>query len=346
MAIREWTEEYASGMEHIDEQHRQLFHWINTFEEMNKRQSINKAAEFLESMMEVLIVHFQDEEAVMAEIGFPLIDVHKAIHSAMLEDLQICMESLQHDRRSKGDSRFFSQEADKDMETFKQILEIAANWLHHVARDDKIIFHYHRHKNFNLANAIFGRSCEIMSLDNKLLGYGRVDLVSDKDIEINYRHGPIPVAFNDVVKVSVIMENQETCQFVSKVYLNKASSVKLFRGAVINTGNERAFYRISVLIDAMLRPFGFEPVSMMILDISAGGMLVETEAVLQPSEEVIVEFMLEKIWFSEKCIVTRAFKKDTRLSQYGMKFEFVDPESLSNITGQLNYLQMQRNMRL
>jgi hypothetical protein len=235
---------------------------------------------------------------------------------------------------------------DRDKESFRQALEIAANWLHHVAKDDTIIFHYRAHRGFDLAKAVFGRSCEILSLDNKLLGYGRIDLVSEGDIEISYRHGPIPVTFNDVVKVSVIMENQETCQFVSKVYLNGDSLVKLFRGAVISTENDRAFYRISVLIDAVLKPFGREQAPMTILDISAGGMLIESEAAMEPGDAAMVEFLLDKTWFSERCAVTRAFKKDGHLRQYGMKFEFVDAESLGNIVGQLNYLQMHRNMRL
>ena len=346
MAIREWSDEYASGILPIDKQHKQLFERINRFEEdMDESLSVSDAVAFLEETLALFEEHFHDEEEVMEENDFPLMDVHRVIHHVMLDDLRECMKHIQA-KPDPRDKRKPLPAEEPSHSPYEQILDIAANWLHHVAKDDTIIFHYCEHRDFNLAGAIFGRTCEILSMDNKLLGYGKIDLVGSDDIEINYRHGRIPVAFNDVVKVSVVMQNQETCHFVSKVFLNKNSSVKLFRGAVIKTENDRAFYRIAVLIDGILKTKNQASTDMKILDISAGGMLIETESALDPGGEAIVEFMLEKTWFTEKCSVMRTFKKDTTLHHYGMKFDFVDGESMVNLVGQLNYLQGQRNQKL
>jgi|GEM_PF-768750 len=347
MAIRVWTDEYASGIEEIDSQHKRLFQKINAFEEENDESlTTTDAVGFLDGMIDLLEEHFEAEEALMEENDYPLIDVHKAFHNGLREDLRHCLDSIKSFRSSRRSGPRFIPTAVSDREPYVQVLELLTNWLDHIARDDTIIFHYCEHRDFNLAGAIYGRTCEILSMDNQLLGYGKIDLVENEDIEINYRHGRMPVKFNDVVKVSVIMQNQESCHFVSKVYLNKDSSVKLFRGAVIKTANDRAFYRISVLIDAIIKPEGGEPSGMRILDISAGGMLIETETALEMGEEVTVEFMLEKTWFTEKCVVMRAFKKDTVLHHYGMKFAFIDGTTLTNLVGQLNYLQGKRNQKL
>ena len=347
MAIRVWSDEYLSGIELIDAQHKALFDRINTFEEENDNTlSMRDACGFLEGALAMLTEHFLSEEGVMEENDYPLFDVHQSMHNDMLEDFRRCLESVQNYRaKTKSLTRLLPSQV-SDRPPYDQVLETAANWLHHVARDDTIIFRYGKNKGFNLAGAVGGRTCEILSMDNQLLGYGKIDLVENEDIEINYRHGRMPVKFNDVVKVSVIMQNQETCQFVSKVYLNNDSSVKLFRGAVINTANDRAFYRISILIDAVLKPEGREPSGMKILDISAGGMLIETVTALEQGEEVAVEFMLEKTWFTEKCVVMRSFKKDTVLRHYGMKFSFIDGSSMTSLVGQLNYLQGKRNQKL
>ncbi|MCL1805373.1 MAG: PilZ domain-containing protein [Clostridiales bacterium] len=345
MTIRAWSDEYSSGIEQIDEQHKGLFQRINAFEEENDDTLTMKGAvDFLDGMMGLLEEHFAAEDALMEENDYPLMDVHKAFHNDLRAAILACMDSVKS-FRSKSVQRAIPT-AVSDREPYRQVLELLTGWLDHIVRDDTIIFHYCEHRDFNLAGAIYGRTCEILTMDNQLLGYGKIDLIENDDIEINYKHGRIPVKFNDVVKVSVIMQNQESCHFVSKVYLNKNSSVKLFRGAVIKTENDRAFYRISVLIDAVLKREGQEPMDIRIIDISAGGLLIATETVMEQGEEVLIQFMLEKTWFTEKCTVMRTFKKDTVIRHYGMKFAFDDGSSLTNLVGQLNTLQGKRNQKL
>ncbi|MDR0273542.1 MAG: PilZ domain-containing protein, partial [Clostridiales bacterium] len=60
--------------------------------------------------------------------------------------------------------------------------------------------------------------------------------------------------------------------------------------------------------------------SITILDISAGGMLIETDYSLASDDIITSDFTIQDKTFSEKCRVMRVLKKDAGHRQYGLKF--------------------------
>ncbi|TAN41784.1 MAG: bacteriohemerythrin [Nitrospirae bacterium] len=80
MAI-EWTEELATGVTIIDDQHKELFRRINALLEACSRgkgkEEIARVIQFLE---DYVISHFSEEEERMQQSSYPAYAEHKAQH--------------------------------------------------------------------------------------------------------------------------------------------------------------------------------------------------------------------------------------------------------------------------
>jgi hemerythrin len=87
MAI-EWTEDLSTGVEDIDEQHKELFSRVNKLMESCRagkgRQEVGDTLDFLESYV---LEHFGTEERMMKKHEYPKFDEHKAQHVAFIEDV-------------------------------------------------------------------------------------------------------------------------------------------------------------------------------------------------------------------------------------------------------------------
>ncbi len=81
----EWKDEYSVGVKSIDDDHKKLLNLINNFQTA-VRYRTGKAFE-KESLDEVIAYtkyHFDREEKMMQEAGYPDIEAHKEIHRAMI----------------------------------------------------------------------------------------------------------------------------------------------------------------------------------------------------------------------------------------------------------------------
>ncbi len=87
MAIQ-WTEDLATGVAEIDDQHKELFKRIDGFfEACNQakgRQEIHKTIVFLEEYTDS---HFSAEEQAMAKGSYPDYGTHKAQHALFRNNL-------------------------------------------------------------------------------------------------------------------------------------------------------------------------------------------------------------------------------------------------------------------
>lgn len=87
-----WEESFKIGVEPIDEQHKELFSIANTFEE--EVQKVGSVSEidlsiFVSFFKEYALEHLGDEEELMENILYPLIDEHKGQH---LEFIDKCID--------------------------------------------------------------------------------------------------------------------------------------------------------------------------------------------------------------------------------------------------------------
>ena len=80
MAIQ-WTDELATGVSIIDEQHRELFRRINSLLDAcscgRGKSELSTVISFLE---EYVATHFAEEEARMRQYNYPDYPAHKALH--------------------------------------------------------------------------------------------------------------------------------------------------------------------------------------------------------------------------------------------------------------------------
>ena len=84
-----WSTRYHTGIQLIDDQHRELFATVNEL-----RRSVQSGADrgvigrLLEQLLAASARHFATEETFMAERGYPDLAQHVAEHAAMLTSLK------------------------------------------------------------------------------------------------------------------------------------------------------------------------------------------------------------------------------------------------------------------
>ena len=86
MTLLSWTGEYAIGNDLIDDEHQELFRLINAFHDTwIERRDQRAIAPLLNQLIAYAEMHFQHEEAIMRDAGFPKLAEHHEIHAAMVE---------------------------------------------------------------------------------------------------------------------------------------------------------------------------------------------------------------------------------------------------------------------
>ncbi|MCW7754400.1 hemerythrin family protein [Desulfobotulus sp. H1] len=99
-----WLPEYAIGNPEIDAQHRMLFDLANRiFRIMDPRQDFKELKATLQSLFEYMHVHFDAEEELMREWGYPDIDYHRNLHELIRRDMNSLVEGVYDLHRLKGE---------------------------------------------------------------------------------------------------------------------------------------------------------------------------------------------------------------------------------------------------
>ncbi|PIE75869.1 hemerythrin [bacterium DOLJORAL78_65_58] len=122
MAFIDWTEDFVTGVESVDN-HRQLVDIVNKFEEAAKRGKGSRImGEILNDLIGYTAEHFSHEEKVMEELGYPKLKMHQSQHRQLLQRVErLQFEFHQKHRRITPDVR-----------------EFLKYWLtNHILKDDK-----------------------------------------------------------------------------------------------------------------------------------------------------------------------------------------------------------------
>ena len=119
MPIALWNDQFKTGIEVIDTQHRALFDGLNQFAEAvqdgSARQDLD---ERLATLAQHTIKHFQTEETLMKEMGYPSRTQHSDQHHTLI--LQV--RSLQY-RQAKGQP------------LGREVVAFLADWFDHHIKD-------------------------------------------------------------------------------------------------------------------------------------------------------------------------------------------------------------------
>jgi len=121
MEVLEWQRSYDTGIEEIDNQHRQLLEFLNELGQGIAAADTPKTSEVLEGLGEYTISHFAFEEALMEEAQYPYTGPHKHVHKTLIQRVTTFKEKL-----------------DEGEEIAEELYAFLRRWLiNHIQRDDK-----------------------------------------------------------------------------------------------------------------------------------------------------------------------------------------------------------------
>ncbi len=92
MALITWTqEEFGTNVSETDQQHQQMFQLLNTLHENLQGSEPNEIGKNLDEFIDLTVTHFQAEEQLMQENGYPHYETHKSEHDKLVK---LCAELL------------------------------------------------------------------------------------------------------------------------------------------------------------------------------------------------------------------------------------------------------------
>lgn len=127
----EMKQEYFTGIELIDEEHKQLFDYANDAYELLQDEFIpdkyDRIVAILQQLRDYTKKHFADEEAYMESINYKRIFTQKIQHQAFIDKLDsIDMDSIDAGENQDG--------------AIADILTFLTDWLvHHILEVDTLI---------------------------------------------------------------------------------------------------------------------------------------------------------------------------------------------------------------
>ncbi len=98
VAYLEWTPALATGIDEIDEQHRELFRCVARIRDASVAGDGSDAAPAIVFLREYVGMHFQAEERYMAARRFPGLERHREEHHLLLE----AVVEIEADHRLRG----------------------------------------------------------------------------------------------------------------------------------------------------------------------------------------------------------------------------------------------------
>ena len=88
MATFAWSDSYSVRVQQLDAQHKKLFDTINSLADAMR---MGKGADAIRGVVQQLVVytrtHFQQEEALMRQTGYPGLAAHQQQHAQLLADV-------------------------------------------------------------------------------------------------------------------------------------------------------------------------------------------------------------------------------------------------------------------
>ena len=136
MAFLSWRKEYEVGVAQIDAEHRGLFALVNEYHDTCRHgSSAREAARVLNSLIVYAEAHFQHEELLMSDCGYPRLEAQREQHSQLVKSIFAINERIAADNARVN----------------AEILPFIKNWLvGHIVNSDMDIGDYLRRKAGNI----------------------------------------------------------------------------------------------------------------------------------------------------------------------------------------------------
>lgn len=127
-----WTNDLSSGVEQIDDQHKELISRVNTLiDAMKLGRGKAEVGETVKFLSDYVATHFGAEEKYMADFCYPDLDEHRAEHKAFVGDFRDLVRGL----NDRATGSYLSI----------QVQHRVCDWLaNHICKTDKELGHYLR----------------------------------------------------------------------------------------------------------------------------------------------------------------------------------------------------------
>jgi len=128
MPLAVWSDRYETGIREIDTQHKRLFQAINRMESAYRAGTEEtEAQESLAFLARYTLEHFETEEALMREIGYPMLEFHQKEHTELMTQILAMKAKLDGGFQVPLDGADFAA----------HMANFAADWLaHHINEAD------------------------------------------------------------------------------------------------------------------------------------------------------------------------------------------------------------------
>jgi len=96
MALMNWKDDFETGIDYLDDEHRRLVALVNeACESMGGDAPESVVADCLGRLYTQINAHFALEERLMRERKYAAYDKHKVEHEALLEEIRYMMEAYE-----------------------------------------------------------------------------------------------------------------------------------------------------------------------------------------------------------------------------------------------------------
>lgn len=122
MEFKPWSSEYATGIDVIDEQHKQIFVFINKLSAAGTAgSSRDELKTIIDGLIDYTMMHFEFEEKLQEKAGYPFLVAHKSVHKMFKKRIDQFV-----DRFNNGE------------DVSADLTNMLMNWLiTHIKRDDQ-----------------------------------------------------------------------------------------------------------------------------------------------------------------------------------------------------------------
>lgn len=95
MALLEWKEEYSTGIEDIDDEHKDLIDVINRLHDLLLADDAKLTVPaFFDRLLNGVSTHFALEERIMGESNYPDLAAHREDHERLLGEIRDLVEAF------------------------------------------------------------------------------------------------------------------------------------------------------------------------------------------------------------------------------------------------------------
>jgi hemerythrin len=89
MGFLEWSEEFEFGIPEIDGQHKRMLDVMNTFYDgLEKQDHEQHLLGLLDDVLDYVRYHFEEEERILAVIGYPSLGEQEKLHAVIDNKIQ------------------------------------------------------------------------------------------------------------------------------------------------------------------------------------------------------------------------------------------------------------------